>query len=358
MKKGWMINVSDLDEKQLEVFNSILDKSCIVTGCAGSGKSALALMKAARIQKERGDNYKIIVFTKALCKYMDVGRVVLPNEVVELHGALLYHKQWKLSDNKMADYIIVDEIQDFDKDEIQEFITATNKYFYFLGDTAQTIYEGINYCGKIKNPMSIANISNLLIQQGVQLKKIDLYYNYRLPVHVAEFVQYVGINLPAFDPDKYKSKEKSIPYILEYNDEHCQVSAIKELYENNKDKSNIAVLLSKKNQIKWFCYKLECLNVNYEVKCDDTDTINFDTSNLKVMTYHSAKGLQFETVILPFMGAFHDDNGTYRKALYVAMTRTYKDLYIMYSRVPLPQPLCNIPNNLYKTSTYEDIDML
>lgn len=30
------------------------------------------------------------------------------------------------------------------------------------------------------------------------------------------------------------------------------------------------------------------------------DTLNFKTEHPKLMTYHSAKGLQFETVIIPF----------------------------------------------------------
>ena len=74
MKKDWMIKESELDEDQIRVLMATLDKSCIVSGCAGSGKSVLALIKAQRIQKEKGKNYQIIVFTKALCNYMNSGK--------------------------------------------------------------------------------------------------------------------------------------------------------------------------------------------------------------------------------------------------------------------------------------------
>ena len=47
-----------------------------------------------------------------------------------------------------------------------------------------------------------------------------------------------------------------------------------------------------------------------------------------MMTYHSAKGLQFETVILPMF--VEAKSQAARKALYVAMTRTYRNLYVMY----------------------------
>lgn len=151
-KKDWMLTESELDDDQLRVLNAIIDKSCIVEGCAGSGKSVLALIKAQRIQKERGDNYQIIVFTKALCRYMNAGR-----EELGLHNEFRYYEEWRWkkylkhyanglsfmvyekdsNDNKIpfmpsADYVIVDEIQDFTKAEILEFIKATKKTFTFL----------------------------------------------------------------------------------------------------------------------------------------------------------------------------------------------------------------------------------
>jgi len=64
-KKDWMITESELDDDQYKVLFATNDKSCVVSGCAGSGKSVLALIKAQRIQREKGDNYQIVVFTKS-----------------------------------------------------------------------------------------------------------------------------------------------------------------------------------------------------------------------------------------------------------------------------------------------------
>ena len=63
------------------------------------------------------------------------------------------------------------------------------------------------------------------------------------------------------------------------------------------------------------------------------------------MTYHSAKGLQFETVILPFYSGAKTNEDC--KALYVAMTRTYRNLYIIYSG-ELAYPLSDVPERLYE----------
>ena len=56
MKKDWMILESQLDDIQFRIINSTLDKSLIVSGCAGSGKSVLALIQAKRIEKEKVNN--------------------------------------------------------------------------------------------------------------------------------------------------------------------------------------------------------------------------------------------------------------------------------------------------------------
>lgn len=78
------------------------------------------------------------------------------------------------------------------------------------------------------------------------------------------------------------------------------------------------------------------------------DTLNFKTEHPKLMTYHSAKGLQFETVIIPFYnGARNTDE---KKALYVAMTRTYRNLYVLYDG-KLQEPLKSVPERLYKKTT-------
>ena len=348
-KKDWMIKESELDEDQIKVLMGTLDKSCIVTGCAGSGKSVLALIKAQRIQKERGNNYQIIVFTKALCHYMNSGR-----EELGLKKQFTYHWIWKHRQNcPSSDYIIVDEIQDFEE-EIREFITATKKHFFFFGDTAQSIYEGL------KNTIAVEDIGYLL-PRGEKPKDFGLYRNYRLPIPVARLVQYVGIDLQPFEESTYKSPEITIPRILRYTNPREQLSAIKDIIKK-RDLTDVAILLPHTDMVKTVGEIFSNLNLNVELRYNDKedwknskDTLNFSTTNPKVMTYHSAKGLQFETIFCPWIENFEDDGKAHRKSLYVAMTRTYRNLYIMYSGV-LPELLSKIPQDLYETTENEEIE--
>jgi len=351
MKKDWMVKESELDEDQIKVLMATLDKSCIVTGCAGSGKSVLALIKAQRIQKERGDDYKIVVFTKALCHYMNSGRKDLG-----LHNQFFYYWNWKHRQNcSPTDYMIVDEIQDFTETEIKEFLLSTKKHFFFFGDTAQSIYEGL------KDTMPVEDIGYLL-PKGERPKEFGLYRNYRLPLSVAKLVQYVGIGLPSFEESIYKSPETAIPYVLNYESLEAQTTAIQRIITNN-DLSDVAILLPTGELVKSISGILSNLGMNVEMRYNDqddfrssVDTLNFSTTNPKIMTYHSAKGLQFETVFLPAIESFYDDGNSRRKSLYVAMTRTYRNLYIMYSgSLPIFWQQLHIPEELYKSSEIDEI---
>ena len=344
-----MIKESELDDDQIKVLTATLDKSCIVSGCAGSGKSVLALIKAQRIQKERGNDYEIIVYTKALCRYMESGRKALG-----LNNPFYYYWKWKNKDNKpMADYIIVDEIQDFTSEEIQEFINAARKNFFFFGDTAQSIYDGL------KVTVALEDIGYLL-PQGNKPKMSELYRNYRLPIQVAKFVQYVGVGLNPFEESTYKNAggDDSIPHVLQYESPIEQIKAIKRIIGDRL--TDAAILLPHNEHVKEVGKILTSLEVNYEQQYRDRedyrnskDNLDFNTSNLKLLTYHSAKGLQFETVFLPLLETF--DVEAKRKALYVAMTRTYKQLYIMYSG-NLPNVLADIPAELYTKKEVEEIE--
>lgn len=352
-KKDWMVIESELDEDQIKVLMATNDKSCLVSGCAGSGKSVLALIKAQRIQKEKGDNYKIIVYTKALCNYMNAGR-----EALGLHNDFYYHYQWK---NRLgcpeADYVIVDEIQDFTSEEIQEFIDSTKKNFFFFGDTAQSIYQGL------KETIPVQAI-NRLFPMGKEPKNFELFRNYRLPLPVARVAQYVGVDLDAFDEKTYKSKETAIPRFIQYDSLEDQISAIASIIKRNS-MTDVGILLPHNEDVIKASILLKRNNVNHELMYNDKEdfhnsinNLNFNTANAKVMTYHSAKGLQFGTVFLPGICSLSDNPQrkiSEQKALYVAMTRTYRELYVMYSGT-LPAPLNKVPKDLFKNTEIDIVE--
>lgn len=147
---------------------------------------------------------------------------------------------------------------------------------------------------------------------------------------------------------------------MKYNDEETQIKAIHDIIVKN-NMTDVAILLPDNDYVKSVYDQLKALGGNYELRYNDRenfrnsqDSLNFGSTNPKVMTYHSAKGLQFETVFLPYIENFSGSESD-RKALYVAMTRTYRNLYVMYSSI-LPSPLNKIDSSLYKTTEFDEIE--
>jgi len=341
--KNFNVETESMDDDQLDLIGENIDKSMIVAGCAGSGKSVIAMYKAQQI-KDAGGDVILIAYTKSLNRYMQQGK---ENSLGE---RFYYHWQWKDCGMPKADYIIVDEIQDFEKSEILEFINAARKCFFFFGDTAQSIYKAFG-----KYTMTIDELSEL-----TEIAVSRLYNNYRLPKPVAKITQgYLGLNeetdhVREYSESLYLSKDSSLPFFVECTTKAAQIGKIISII-NDKQYQNVGILVPDNDMVleimnAFTLQKFACefkYNAGYNDK-RNKDTLNFKTNKPKLMTYHSAKGLQFETVILPYYnGAKHNEDC---KALYVAMTRTYRNLYIIYSG-ELAYPLSNVPERLYELQT-------
>lgn len=343
MKKDWMIRESELDDDQLSVLQATLDKSCVVSGCAGSGKSVLALIKAQRIQNERSKDYQVIAYTKTLAEYMNSGR-----EPLGLKPEFTYHWEWVDRSCPRSEYVIVDEIQDFTREEVLQFIDASKKQFFFFGDTAQSLYHDFK-----GGTMELEDIRGLCAADS-KPKMFELYRNYRLPKPVARLVQHVGLDLPPFNEQIYKSMESSMPRLLKYTSIQEQMVAIVRIVKDAQLR-DVAILLPSNKKVDLVATLLRDLGVDIEMKSGGVMSLNFSSENPKVITYHSAKGLQFETVFLPCLEEYNGSNKDSQRALYVAMTRTYRSLYLMYSG-RLPSLLSSIPRELYKVEEIDTIE--
>jgi len=257
--------VENPDDIQTQILNKTLDQSLVVSGCAGSGKSIIALHKAKQIQNELNNDYQVIVFTKSLYNYMNSAKRAL-----ELNGSFTYYDLWKTS-CPQTDYVIVDEIQDFTKEEIDKFKNATRKHFFFFGDTAQSIYDGL------KNTQ---NVRDIAYQAG--LSELPLYFNYRLPKTVAKITEtHIGVST-RYNEGTYKSKENSIPRILNYINYEEQIKAIIRIIRNN-NLTDVGILFPTNPEVLSASNVLTNAGLNNEIKYNDKvdwkknnkDTLNF-----------------------------------------------------------------------------------
>lgn len=336
-REKWLINPAELDDFQRDIRGLALDKSYAIKGCAGSGKTILALYRALDIQidamaedENAPASFTFVVFTKALVGFIRSGIIELNIPIKQI----IHYEKW---DGGEVDHVIVDEAQDFTKDEIDIFDSAKIKSIMLYGDTNQQIY------GTIKNNevLSIEQIATHL-----KIPKKELLNNYRLPKNVATFATHLTtdnkleercVKLFGDKPRliKFDSWQSELDFIIEeikvrnYTDVAILVpfNIIKKATRNNGHR-NV-------QSIKQYFEKIGFRH-EYKMREEESDSLNldFDSDNPKVLTFHSSKGLQFETIFIPFCDYPHHDDWfktRFQNPLYVAITRTYKNLYVTHS---------------------------
>lgn len=329
-KRSFYVKDSELDDYQVQIINKRTDNSFIVKGCAGSGKSILALWKARQIQEENKGTFIFIVFTKALRQYMldGIRQIGLKSNNVD------YLWNWEKRDCPPADYIIVDEAQDFSKEDILRFKEKAKKALLLYGDSAQQLYKFI----KDKTTVSMEEIA---VHTGFSLEQ--LVFNHRLPKKIARLAEYINSEQDELEL-KCKNEGAEKPKILEYPSLDAQLIAIAEIIKN-RNFEDVGILFRYNKDVEYAYSFLQNIGVNVEAKFGKEMTLDFTSDNPKIMTYHSSKGLQFEAVFLPKCNI---SDPTDNNPLYVAVTRTYQSLYIMHSG-DLSPLFDSVPTNLYET---------
>lgn len=331
-KRSFYVKDSELDDYQVKVINKKTDNSYIVKGCAGSGKSILALWKAKQIQDEHRGSYMYIVFTKALMQYMADGI----KEVGISQRNVDYHWHWvNRAGCPSADYIIVDEAQDFSKEDIELFKSKAKKALLLYGDSAQQLYTFI----QDKKTVSMEDI-----QYFTKFPVEQLVFNHRLPKKIARVAQYINSENDELE-ERCTVEGTEKPKILEYPTVEKQYDAIIELIQN-KHMEDVGILFRQNDEVEEAYNYFQEHGLNVEAKFGKHMDLDFTSDNPKLMTYHSSKGLQFENVFLPDCTVEDDDN---RNPLYVAVTRTYQSLYILHSG-NLSSLFDDVPRDLYDTS--------
>ena len=342
-KRSFYVTDSELDDYQVKVINKKTDNSYIVKGCAGSGKSILALWKAKQIQDEGKGTFLYVVYTKSLKQYMNDGviQVGLPEKNVVNYDACF---SWRKEDNgsfvrggwKMGnyDYIILDEAQDFSREDIELLKSKVNKAFLIYGDTAQQLYKFI----KEKETVSMEDI-----QYFTKYPLEQLVFNHRLPKKIARLAQYLNSENDDLE-ERCKKEGTKKPKILQYQTIKAQYDEIISLIQN-KNMGDVGILFRNNEEVKKAYNYFKDHNMNVEAKYGDFMNLDFNSDNPKLMTYHSSKGLQFEDVFLPECTVEGEED---RNPLYVAITRSYSSLYIMHSG-NLSSFFDAVPNDVYDT---------
>lgn len=351
----WMIEEVQLDSKQQKVLESLInigDKPEWVLGYAGTGKTIIITHAINKI-KETQPNSSIcfLTYTHALKDMVETGIIKKRDNRIQVSTVDSFKPG-----SQIYDYIIVDEIQDIKSKHIQRIINSC-EHLIVAGDPEQSIYEG--------------RISQTALQKEIpNLKKHTLKNIYRLPLNNFQIANAI---LPdaKWDKDADLLSEgfpAKIYRAFDWEDEVRTVFAEALTYSRVGQPS--AILLPTHKLIWDFANTLCGINKkpsppqrarNQEKSIDYTafnehflknkiplqflgsnngSLLDSDDSKMcYLMTYHSAKGLDFNSVFLPHLTSSTcldakpqslSKEESERRLFYVALTRSRNNLFLSY----------------------------
>lgn len=334
-------------DEQEKVLKS--EPNLIISGCAGSGKTLLACQIA--MSHSLTKKVVILVYTKSL-------RTFIQEHINENGGAnisVMYEYEWRSRNFQNFDIIIVDEYQDFSLNDISNIINHASEGVYLFGDIEQKLYTK-NFQ---KEPtLSLEELINITNFNHIKLKN-----NFRIAKENKNFIKQLYDD-SSLNNSSFSSNSK--PRIFCFKNIDDELNWIKNFLQNNSKFKNIGILLKQNDSFKGGYYHRRRLrkdkiygilelheffkknNIHTSYKYSNYDNLNFSNEfNINIMTYHSAKGLQFDCVILPFSNFVNDNNGKMNLP-YVGLTRAINQIVITYSGL-----IADEYSNLISTDTFE-----
>lgn len=310
------------DHHQEVVLSLSAERTEIVTGVAGSGKSLILLKKAKQVAVQT-ESYAIIVYTKSLKQFFK-------NELKEIDpsGRHVYHyHQWLAKSNKPHyDYLFIDECQDFTADDINNF-RQYGTYCWFFGDTDQTIMTFDD-----RHPQSV---QSTMAQLGKNHPR-TLAINYRLTRENAALAEFIGRQFnPGLQLVHACVKNGPKPILVQTNNQYQYLLD----WCNDHPGEDVGILAYLNDQVVAIKDFFEQNGVPVQWKTQDSMHIDFQSTSPKVITWHCAKGLQFQHVFILYAGGqdysyYVDPYVRSKPALYVACSRPLEWLRILHTNSP------------------------
>lgn len=354
----WMIREDQLDPEQREFVNVELKKTgnIWIKGFPGSGKTVLLVYALKNtIQKEPNAKVAIVVYTHSLIDMLKTGmhEINLPNTI----PIMTYYEFVELN-YQNYDYIFCDEVQDLPSKVLIEMKNRSRKVIV-AGDSSQSIYD---LDPRWNEPVVVPN----QVGDIINAKAFTLNIIHRLTRSIINAVQKISPSMNIWGAKRDLTKQDVNIRLCEASNKHEEV---KYVYQESLKGTNVgetsAILIPTANLIiifanlvlsannkepwnekknKWGKPDYGNLNMHFRNSGIKLQFIGNGYGSLEnahqnkeavLMTYHSAKGLDFDNVFLPFLNTFFWLPSDKEETLFiVAITRSKKNLYITYFDKP------------------------
>lgn len=338
-------NGNDLTIEQLDIINLPTNEDWVIKGGPGTGKTVMAVYRAAQIGRKK--KILMLVYNKPLQLYIETavsGPAYKNCEIKTYHQWIsdFYKKEFpRQSVPKFGsfdhdwdtileqcdglgikyDHVIIDEAQDFPI-ELIRLLKQLSKNITCFVDPDQAIEE---------DKTDTADMLTTICTES----PYELTRNFRNTKPIRD-VSTIFCNLNNGEPVD-SDIDGELPVIEECDDYDDMNEKMALVIDQNKGK-NIGIIVNKKsvnrtyNELKQSLVAISDGNINIEYYKPPNNLIDFNIDGVKILTYGTMKGLEFDIVLMPRIEKISStgDKFTDYNRLYVAVTRAQSELHMYY----------------------------
>ncbi len=336
-------NGSELSPEQLDIINLPATKNWVIKGAPGTGKTVMAVYRAAQVGKQSNNkSILMLVYNNPLRQFIATalrGREYQNVQVKTYHQWVsdIYREyqlgyipkdegdhDWEAIAEDMAGigkkyaHVIVDEAQDFPVELLQILKDLSNNMTCFV-DPNQAI--------EIGKTDTYDLIKTLCVESPYKLTK-----NFRNTKPIRDLSELFCIEGEPAPTDMPGKKPVAIKCIQGNFDDVD--SKMADIIKRNKEK-NIGIIVNPKMLNNTYNSMRDYLPSDVIVQMHKPHTdfrIDFDEPGVKILSYGTMKGLEFDIVLLPLFDRIEMQDGgrVDSNRVYVAITRAISELYIFY----------------------------
>lgn len=358
-----------LDQQQAAAAMREVDDVLVVTGPPGSGKTLVLAARARWLASQHPSwRIQVLCYNRLLAPHLRRLVADHPNIEVATFGRFVSSLGFRISMESEEDarYDVDRELHRAQRvvdailvDEWQDFLSAWTTFLFAL---VRPNRGGIALAGDPKQALyRDASMRDALV--GRRVEEVELTVPYRSTRQILEVTSALD---DALEVEWRDRAPDGPPVDLVYaNNLREQTTAIAAdistiLRERSISAGNVAVLYTRRFQMGSVCNALKAEGIAFQVAIPrEADQLDMTEDSVKVMTVHSAKGLEFEAVFLcglEYLPGLDAPGGPQQaRTGYVGATRAKDQLVITYSKDnPYLQRIRRVSNDLLRQWVWPD----